>query len=210
MNAKEKILAAIRRQSPARPPLPSLDGDWIAYPDAHEQFAAALQSVGGQVVQATSFVDLPGVIHQLPPMEQAAKIVCTVPGLPLGNCVLDDVPDPHELADVDVAIVAGRFAVAENGAVWVEAGRLRHRAVCFICQHLVLVVPQDQVVHNMHQAYQRLAFAEPGYGVFISGPSKTADIEQSLVIGAHGARSLTVALVAGWDGGSVPPGGGLG
>jgi len=200
MNAKQKILAAIRRQSPARPSLPSLDEAWIEYPDAQAQFAAALASVGGQVVEAASFADLPAVIAQLPPMEQAAKIVCTVPGLPLGNCVLDEVADPHELADVDVAIVAGRFAVAENGAVWVEAGRLRHRAVCFICQHLVLVVPQSQVLHNMHQAYQRLTFTEPAYGVFISGPSKTADIEQSLVIGAHGARSLTVAMVAGWEG----------
>lgn len=200
MSSKEKILAAIRCQSPARPPLPSLDEAWIQYPDVQAQFAAALASVGGQVVEAASLADAASVIGQLPPMEQAAKIVCTVPGLPLGNCVLDDVPDPHLLADVDVAIVAGRFGVAENGAVWVEAGHLRHRAVCFICQHLVLVMPRGEIVHNMHQAYQRLTFTRAEYGVFISGPSKTADIEQSLVIGAHGARSLTVALVAGWEG----------
>jgi L-lactate dehydrogenase complex protein LldG len=59
----------------------------------------------------------------------------------------------------------------------------------------VLIVPADQIVHNMHQAYDRLQFNEPSYRLFISGPSKTADIEQSLVIGAQGPRSLVVFLV---------------
>ena len=73
-------------------------------------------------------------------------------------------------------------------------GRAHHRAIYFIAQHLVLVVPREALLDHLHQAYERLSFAGAGYGLFISGPSKTADIEQSLVIGAHGARSLTVLL----------------
>ncbi len=197
MSAKEKILASIRRRNTAQPELPALDEAWITYHDVRGQFSTALVSVGGQVIEVDSPAALPAALAALPVVAEAAKVVCTVPGLALGNCDLAQVVDPHDLADVDVAIVGGRFAVAENGAVWVDTAALRHRAVCFISQHLVLVVPQSQIVHNMHQSYQRLAFTEPGYGVFISGPSKTADIEQSLVIGAHGPRSLTVALVAG-------------
>jgi L-lactate dehydrogenase complex protein LldG len=60
---------------------------------------------------------------------------------------------------------------------------------------LVIVLAASQIVHNMHQAYERIEFTEPRFCVFVSGPSKTADIEQSLVIGAHGARSLTVFLI---------------
>jgi len=83
--------------------------------------------------------------------------------------------------------------VAENGAVWVPEKNMIHRALPFIAQHLVLVVPASRLVATMHDAYASIAELG-GYGVFIAGPSKTADIEQSLVVGAHGARSMTVVL----------------
>jgi len=47
----------------------------------------------------------------------------------------------------------------------------------------------------MHHAYDRIGDADYGFGLFLAGPSKTADIEQSLVLGAHGSRSMTVFLV---------------
>ena len=89
----------------------------------------------------------------------------------------------------------GELAVAENAAVWVTDDGLKHRVVAFIARQLVLVVSSDAVVDTMHHAYERLAFGQRGFGVFISGPSKTADIEQSLVIGAHGPKALTVFLL---------------
>ena len=92
-------------------------------------------------------------------------------------------------------MVRGRLGVAENGAVWIdECGR--HRALLFIAEALVIVLDRNAVVDNMHQAYAALEEAEaPSFGTFISGPSKTADIEQALVFGAHGARSIVVVLV---------------
>ena len=113
------------------------------------------------------------------------------------------IDDPYDLADVDLAIVPGELAVAENAAVWVTDAALPQRSAYFLSQHLVLVVPADRLVHNMHEAYAWLAAARrqaaarsPNrmFGTFLSGPSKTADIEQALVIGAHGARSLHVLL----------------
>jgi L-lactate dehydrogenase complex protein LldG len=50
-------------------------------------------------------------------------------------------------------------------------------------------------VPTLHEAYQQLAVNEAGYGVFKAGPSKTADIEQSLVIGEHGSMSLLVFII---------------
>jgi len=94
-----------------------------------------------------------------------------------------------------VTMLPGELAVAENGAVWVDGRYLHHRVVFVIPEHLVLVVDARDVVHDMHEAYERLALRGKGFGLFLAGPSKTADIEQSLVIGAHGARSCTVAIV---------------
>jgi L-lactate dehydrogenase complex protein LldG len=134
-------------------------------------------------------------LAELPVYRDARRTVSLVAGLGPGNVDLGAVSDPHQLEGLDVAILDGEFAVAENGAVWIDGAKLPHRALFVITEHLVLVVPARELVSDMHKAYTRLAAQPPGYGVFISGPSKTADIEQSLVIGAQGARSCTVFLV---------------
>jgi L-lactate dehydrogenase complex protein LldG len=131
----------------------------------------------------------------MPKVVTALKIVSLVPGAGTPNVDLNDVNDPHNLADVGFAVMPGRFGVAENGAVWVTDEGVKHRVIYFIAQHLALVISAADILDNMHQAYERLAFDKAGFGAFISGPSKTADIEQSLVIGAHGPRSLTVFCV---------------
>ena len=132
-------------------------------------------------------------------MQAAKRKVSLVPGAGTSNLDLAAVEDPHELESMDFAILPGHFGVAENGAIWVTDHGLRHRVIYFITQHLALVIKADQIVHNMHQAYEKLTESgdanygrpvrERAFGTFISGPSKTADIEQSLVIGAHGPRS---------------------
>jgi len=107
----------------------------------------------------------------------------------------DDVEDPRTLDGTDLAIVRGCFGVAENGAVWIEQN-VRHRGLYFISEALMIVIPADAIVTDMHEAYRRLeeSASTRGYGIFISGPSKTADIEQALVFGAHGARKVVVVL----------------
>jgi L-lactate dehydrogenase complex protein LldG len=196
MNSRDSILASIRQTQVADAPLPAHDGPWIAYPDRVRQFSEVLSGVGGRAVEVADLAAAREAIVALAPMSDARQIVCSVPGLEhLGNFDVATVQEPKALAGVDVAILPGQFAVAENAAVWVDDLGLRHRAIYFLTQHLVLVVPRAKMVDHLHQAYERLQFDEPRYGVFISGPSKTADIEQSLVIGAHGPRSLTVLLL---------------
>ncbi len=172
-----------------------MTGSWITYPDRMKHFSETLRSVGGTCIEVGNHDELREELKKLEPLTTAKKVYSAMPDAAPSTFDMEQVADPHDLEDVDVAIVRGDFAVAENGAVWLTDAQLKHRAILFITQHLVLVVPRDQIVDNMHQAYERLRFDGPGYGLFLSGPSKTADIEQSLVIGAHGPRSLTVYLL---------------
>ena len=71
---------------------------------------------------------------------------------------------------------------------------MKEKAVCFISEYLVILLSRKSIVSNMHQAYERIQFTGYGYGSFISGPSKTADIAQALVMGAQAARGVTVIL----------------
>jgi L-lactate dehydrogenase complex protein LldG len=199
LSAKDSILAAIRRNRPAACDAPEFDAAWTTYADRRQQFSDVLTAVGGQAIGVGDMAELNSQLNRLPAYVNAHKIVSLVPGAGTPSVDLASLAAPHELADLDVAILPGRFAVAENAAVWVDDRDLPFRVAYFLCQHLVLVVRASEIVDHLHAAYDRLAgeFADPVFGVFISGPSKTADIEQSLVIGAHGPRSLTVFLLEG-------------
>jgi L-lactate dehydrogenase complex protein LldG len=140
-------------------------------------------------------------VPHLASLADAARVVSLVPGVGAttanATAALQGA-DPHALEGLDLAILPGVLAVAENGAVWVEGEAVPHRALVVIPEHLALVVRASDVVHDLHEAYARIGLAaRPRFGWFLSGPSKTADIEQALVIGAHGARSCTVLLVGG-------------
>ena len=195
MTARDEMLAALRRSAPRETPLPDLSGLGVRYADAAAQFAQALAGVGGTCLRVPDAAAAARAFAELPVRRAARRIVSLVPQVEQGNVDLAALEEPRALEGLDLAVLPGELAVAENGAVWLDARQLAHRAVFVITEHLALVVDAAALVNDMHEAYARLADRPIGYGVFISGPSKTADIEQALVIGAQGARSCTVLLV---------------
>ena len=184
MTSRDQILSAIRRQLPESTPLPELDGPWIHYPDPIAQFALVLEMIGGRCVRVPSLHAINTELAGVPAYSSSIQIVSPLSGVGSSTVDLNAIVDPHQLEDVDFAILPGEFGVAENAAIWVNDRALKHRVIYFLCQHLSLVLKAEDVVDNMYQAYERLSFGDRSFGVFIAGPSKTADIEQSLVIGA--------------------------
>lgn len=193
--SREVILQSIRQHLPQSSPLPEVTGPWIQFADPIAQFASVLEMIGGKCIRLASMDEIPDHLQQLPQFTTATKTLSLIPDVTGTNVAMDSISDPHQLEDVDFAILPGEFAVAENAAVWITDSGVKHRVIYFLCQHLALVVQADCFVQNMCEAYERIAFPQAGFGAFIAGPSKTADIEQSLVIGAHGPRSMTVFVV---------------
>ena len=190
---REAILGAIRAVRLPPSELPDLEDIGFPYPDPIEQFKTVLEAVGGNWVEVGSTHELEEYLRAKFP--DAKNRLCDYPRATFDTLGAAAPTDPHGLKDLDLTVVQGEFGVAENGAVWVTADRISHRVAFFCAQHLVLLLDSKEIVHKMHQAYERIDLESQSYGLFISGPSKTADIERCLVIGAHGPRSLTVALV---------------
>lgn len=110
------------------------------------------------------------------------------------NFEMTKASSPHSCQTLDLLVIKANLAIAENGAVWVTEPKNFPRAALFLTQHLFIHVDIKNIVSNMHTAYEQIQdFPEP-FGAWIAGPSKTADVEQCLVIGAHGPRSLTILL----------------
>jgi L-lactate dehydrogenase complex protein LldG len=141
------------------------------------------------------FLDPPESGNILAPIREkvaGAKIVCsTVPEI-AGNRDITSVGAPHDLADVDFAIVRASFAVAETGSVLLSETDLSTNALAYLAQHLIVLLDPADIVVNLHHAYRRPEFRDRHYASFHTGPSATADIEGVLIHGAQGVRSLSV------------------
>lgn len=190
-DSRKAILTAAKAGTHDAPELPEYPVSHITG-DLVQHFTQQVNAVGGKVVSLTSLEALQTVISEHYPAE---KTVYSNLELPVNSLSLSDIKDEHDLNDSDLTILQGKLGVAENGAIWVDEGSLTHRVAPFICQHLVLLLEKDTLVPFLHEAYGQLTNEQLTFGTFISGPSKTADIEQSLVIGAHGPKSLLVCLV---------------
>lgn len=192
MSSKEKILASIRANTRTRYEMPNLGAiNAITYPDLIEQFGSIMQQVGGEAILLKKGEDINEIIRKENP--DAKRIASSLPGITCATFNPDDITDPAQLDGTDLAIIDGQIGVAENGAVWIEQD-VKLKAIYFISEKLVILLDRNKLVNTMHEAYEKVSTGEYGFGVFISGPSKTADIEQALVMGAHGAKNVTVIL----------------
>ena len=188
MNSRDAILERLRRKRPSDPGLPDIHAvPFVRFDDRLAAFGALIRDLGGEAVLLEAGQSVADAVRQRWP-EHGRWVDLTQ-----GDA--EQAASPHDWQDVDVAIVPGELAVAESAAVWVSHPGNRFRSLYFLAQRLVMVVPRDAIVDTMRDAYARVEVREHGFGAFIAGSSRTADIEQSLVMGAHGAMAVLVVFV---------------
>ncbi len=188
---KETILSKLRNNVSETYDKPDLSFAKLTYPDAVAAFIkTATTSAGAKVIEMKDGDDINDLIREAYP--KARTIASNVPGVKADKNP-DTAKTPQDLDGTDVSVVLGTIGCAENACIWIPQ-TMKQRAVCFICEYLVIIVDKKNIVNNMHEAYARIEMPELGFGSFISGPSKTADIEQSLVYGAQSSCGVTIIL----------------
>ncbi len=190
--SREFILDSIRKNKPQAIPLPELPAYETKTFSLKDSFSNVLRSIGGSCREISAIDQINSFIDN----HKNEKIVNGIASSAGYNLHQYANSSAEELDDVQWAIIEGAIAVAENGAIWLPEKNMVNRLLPFICQHLVLVIQEHNLVATMHQAYERIRIDQEGYGVFIAGPSKTADIEQSLVVGAHGPVEMQAWIVS--------------
>ncbi|HAL82287.1 MAG TPA: lactate utilization protein B/C [Mucilaginibacter sp.] len=194
MDSRGKILTVVAENQPENVRLPDISVFETTAGGSLEKFSTVLASVGGRVFYVSNFAEIARLILEWHGEE--LRIVSPIKELTEFHEInLRYTTYLRELANVEVAIIKACFGVAENGAVWITENEMQHRILPFICQHLAVIIDAGAIVPTMHEAYELISKTIYGFGTFIAGPSKTADIEQSLVIGAHGPRSMTVFVM---------------
>ncbi|MDI5949876.1 LUD domain-containing protein [Flavobacterium sp. LB2P84] len=191
MSSRTTILEKIKQNQPtAISELPNLGTLGLESFEILDKYKAVLKGIGGDFVEVLNYDAIISFVKKNYATEK--RMITTIPELAEIAATDWFNDDPHSLENVELTLVKAHFGVAENSALWVTDDLLGQRVSTFIPQYLAIVVNKKDIVATMHQAYDRIGNQEYGFGTFIAGPSKTADIEQSLVLGAHGARGLTV------------------
>ncbi len=193
MSSREKILAAVLANQPQLSPLPDISLFKGQAEDTVQQYMDTFTSIGGKAFLVDNIAAIKDLIHEH--FDATKRVVTTLPELTGIAELLSTTADPHTLEDIEVAIIKAHLGVAENGAVWLTEQLMGQRIVPYICQHLAVLISAQDIVPTLHEAYNIIGEGNYGFGGFIGGPSKTADIEQALVMGAHGPITMTVFII---------------
>jgi L-lactate dehydrogenase complex protein LldG len=152
-----------------------------------KSFIVISKQIGAEVIEVKAIDDMNGfIIDSYPDIVDFSNkaIWKNYPA----NCT------KKKLDKLNTVLLEGQFGVAENGAIWVDEKNFPNRLIPFVAQQVIIKLSSKKFLKNMEEAYRVINLTDTAFGVFISGPSKTADIEQCLVYGAHGPKKLTIII----------------
>ncbi|MFM9194724.1 MAG: lactate utilization protein C [Planctomycetia bacterium] len=164
---------------------------------------------------------LRAIVHQVPDLDAAADCLAAIArerdwhrvawhphplvepllaGVPCATCRVDAADfDKNALEACDAGVTSCEALVAQTGSMLVSSATCGGRALSILPHAHVVVATADQVVATLadalHAARSRHEGRLPSMLSFITGPSRTGDIERILVLGAHGPKELILLLV---------------
>ena len=159
------------------------------------QFAEGLHAAQGEFRRCDSWDDLWTFATS---MGDDSPVVSPAAYEQLQRGQLPDDRDPlRSIADRPVGIAVAQLAIAETGSVLLIEPSPIERAVSLLTRHLIVAVQETDILDELAEGFAWLA-QQPraaAYATFVTGPSRTADIERSLTIGVQGPSRLTVAVL---------------
>jgi L-lactate dehydrogenase complex protein LldG len=107
---------------------------------------------------------------------------------------------PHQIAQLPAGLVAADYLLADTGSCTIANPTANDRLMCYLPPASIVVARTDQLFEHLPAAWRDVArrTADPearGEFVFVTGPSRTADIEKILILGVHGPKRLIVLLI---------------
>lgn len=204
--SKENILKKIREalSQPTPQPFPASEGsDSVFAPIDQElevEFAEQFGKLQGRFVYCINQQELAFQLTSLIRKMSWQKVYCIEEELlKRTGAQLDDVHITTGLADSDVAITGCECLVARTGSIVMSAGQQSGRSTSVYAPVHICIASMKQLVPDIKDALQlvkeKYGSQLPSLITFATGPSRTADIEKTLVVGVHGPREVYVFLV---------------
>ena len=204
--AREAILGSIRSHLAAS--LPSDGEDHPVHLENHvilskANFKESLESVNGHCIITTDVTDaLNRILTDLKPRRIAISDDADVERwLRFTDLEIDELgiaPNAHDIFRFDVGISMAQAAIAETGTLVLDSTRERHRLVSLVPPGHIAIINASSICETLSDALallQKDKEISPAV-TFITGPSRTADIELTLAIGVHGPQELFVIVNA--------------
>ena len=204
--SKENILKKIRKALSHSTPLPfpkSEGNDSVYQPLQQElavEFAEQFSKLQGKFIYCLNYHELSSQLNAIVASQQWSKIFCREEKLKaiLRQHLFDNFADV-ELKDCDVSITGCEAVVARTGSIVLSAAQESGRTVSVYAPIHICVAYTNQLVYDIKDALQgikdKYVSKLPSLITFATGPSRTADIEKTLVVGVHGPKEVYLFLV---------------
>ena len=205
-SSKEKILKKIREalSNPVPLPFPKSDGTNLVFPQPKEEleiiFAEEFTKLLGKFAFCVSEADMKLQLQQLLSEKKWTNIFCKEDRL---LKLFEDGKFPmlnqSSLAECDASVTTCKYLIARTGAIVLTSARQSGRTVSAYAPVHICIAYVDQLVYETRDALKLLKTeygnSLPSFITFAAGPSRTADIEKTLVVGVHGPKEVYLFLI---------------